>query len=224
MSNYTMTIYEILENPWTPLFNFSYPFYTDNQEVKRLFEEKFINHYYTHEIGFETFTRFEQALKSKLMLIMPYYQQLYESELKAKKIDFLLNKDLEEEFTRELTGTQNTNDTSITQSNQSENVKGSTLSKSSAVNDGVSSAKLQDGYLTNVLGDDTSSTGSTSVNGSAQVTGNRDNRELEKTRFISKGNIGVTSSAELLEKWRSVMINIDQLIIEECRTLFMMVY
>lgn len=158
------------------------------------------------------------------MLIMPYYQQLYESELKANKIDFLLNKDLVEEFTRELTGTQNTNDTSITQTNQSENVKGSTLSKSSSVNDGVSSAKLHDGYLTNVLGDDTSSTGSTSVNGSAQVTGNRDNRELEKTRFISKGNIGVTSSAELLEKWRSVMINIDQLIIEECRTLFMMVY
>lgn len=219
-----MTIYEIQENPWTPLFNFSYPFYTDNQEVKRLFEEKFINHYYTHEIGFETFTRFEQALKSKLMLIMPYYQQLYESELKAKKIDFLLNKDLVEEFTRELTGTQNTSDTSITQTNQSEKVKGSTLTKSSSVNDGVSTAKLQEGYLTNVLGDDTSSTGSTSVNGSAQVTGNRDNRELEKTRFISKGNIGVTSSAELLEKWRSVMINIDQLIIEECRTLFMMVY
>ena len=44
------------------------------------------------------------------------------------------------------------------------------------------------------------------------------------TELISKGNIGITSSAELLKQWRQVLINIDEMIIEECRDLFMLLY
>lgn len=224
MSQHTIEINEMYGNDEFEVFTFPYDFYTDHPQIKSEFERKFIQHYFFHEIGCETVMRWKVMLQSKLNMIMPYYKQLYESELRTKEIDFMLNKDLVEEFTRELTGTQNTNDTTTSHTNQSENHKGSSQSKNSSIHDGVSSVKLQDGYLTGVMGDDTSSTGTTSVSGSAQLTGNRDNRELETTRLKSQGNIGVTSSAELLAKWRSVMINIDQLIIEECRSLFMQVY
>lgn len=224
MANYTMTLAEMVNNPLTPIFPSSYPFYTDDEQIRKSFENKFISHYLTREIGFETPFQFKQMLYAKLVVNMDYWKKLYETEMKSKDINFLLNKDLVEEFTRELTGTQNTNDTSTTQSNQSENGISSSLTKNSSVNDGVASAKLQDGYLTNISSGDTTSTGSSSASGSARVTGNRDNQERETTRLVSQGNIGVTSTAELLQKWRECIINIDKLIIEECKDLFMQIY
>lgn len=224
MANFTMTLAEMRNNPLTPIFPSNYPFYTDDEQIRKSFENKFISHYLTREIGFETPFQFKQMLYAKLVVNMDYWKKLYETELKSKDINFLLNKDLVEEFTRELTGTQNTNDTSTTQSNQSENGISSSLTKNSSVNDGVASAKLQDGYLTNISSDDTSSTGSSSASGSAKVTGNRDNQERETTRLVSQGNIGVTSTAELLQKWRECIVNIDKLIIDECKDLFMQIY
>lgn len=224
MANYTMTLAEMRNNPLTPIFPSSYPFYIDDEQIRKSFENKFISHYLTREIGFETPFQFNQMLYAKLVVNMDYWKKLYETELKSKDINFLLNKDLVEEFTRELTGTQNTNDTSTTQTNQSENGISSSLTKNSSVNDGVASAKLQDGYLTNISSGDTTSTGSSSASGSARVTGNRDNQERETTRLVSQGNIGVTSTAELLQKWRECIINIDKLIIEECKDLFMQIY
>ena len=198
-----------------PLFDFEYSFY-DN-EFKCDFEKKFKDRFYFHEIGFETVGRFKHALKSRLNMKMPYYSQLYESEMKAKKIDFLLNKDLKETFLRELDneGTRTETSTSASEGKSESN----SLNKLSHIADGVSKATLDDNYLTGVSGDKTSGSSSGSNKGETQGT-NKD-KQIEKTELISQGNIGVTSSAELLEKWRSVMINLDEMIIEECRSLFM---
>ena len=46
----------------------------------------------------------------------------------------------------------------------------------------------------------------------------------EKTSFLSQGNIGITSSAELLQKWRDVLINIDSMILDELSYLFLDIY
>ena len=210
LSKYTLELRFI-----DPLFDFDYNFY-DN-EFKCEFEKKFKDRFYFHEIGFETVGRFKHALKSRLNMKMPYYSQLYESEMKAKKIDFLLNKDLKETFLREVNNegerTESNNSTS-TASSQNSN-----LTKMSMIGDGVSKATLDDKSLTGVSGDNATGTSTGSNTGSSQGT-NRD-KQLEKTELISQGNIGVTSSAELLEKWRSVMINLDEMIIEDCRSLFM---
>ena len=252
MANYTMTINECLNNPLTPMFNFDYPFYIDDVEAKAKFEEKFVLYYWNCEIGFETFARFQKALQARLTIKMPYYQQLYETELKAKDINFLLNKDLTETTTRELTGIengvgnkqltneQNQNATSnmtstgeFTSSNQSTGD-----SKTSQINDGVASASLEDNYLSGVSHDESSSTDNQQSNSSSnnqqestitgkqseEETNRRENTQSETTSLISQGNIGITSSAELLQKWREVLINIDEIIIEDCRDLFMRIY
>ena len=252
MANYTMTINECLNNPLTPLFNFEYPFYIDDVEAKAKFEEKFMLYYWNCEIGFETFARFQKALQARLTIKMPYYQQLYMTELKSKDINFLLNKDLTETTTRELTGVENgtgnkrlTNEQSqdattnmtttgeFVSSNQS-----SGDSKTSQINDGVASASLDANYLTGVSHDESSNTDNQESNSSSNnqqkstMTGNqseeesnrRENTQTETTSLISQGNIGITSSAELLQKWREVLINIDEIIIEDCRDLFMRIY
>ena len=62
---------------------------------------------------------------------------------------------------------------------------------------------------------------STGINNSIN---NENENQTETTTLISRGNIGVTSSAELLKQWREVLINIDNMIIEECSDLFMSIY
>ena len=59
---------------------------------------------------------------------------------------------------------------------------------------------------------------------SEEETNRRENTQSETTSLVSQGNIGITSSAELLQKWREVLINIDEIIIEDCRDLFMRIY
>ena len=218
------------------MFNFDYPFYTDDEEAKAKFEEKFILYYWNCEIGFETFARFQKALQSRLTIKMPYYQQLYETELASKDISFLLNKDLRETFTREIdteNETSGTNSTQQTSTNESSlNQEGTTTNthKESSIRDGVSTSSLVDGYLTGVSSDNGSSSTTGTSNSSDNLTSegtlshSENGKTVEKTELLSQGNIGVTSSAALLQKWREVLINIDEIIIEDCRDLFMKIY
>lgn len=252
MANYTMTVNDCLNNPLTPMFNFDYPFYTDDEEAKAKFEEKFIMYYLNNEIGFETFARFENALKSRLIIKMPYYKQLYETELASKDINFLLNKDLTETTTRELTGIENGTGNKRLTNEQSQNAASNMTStgeftssnqstgdsKTSQMNDGVASASLDANYLTGVSHDESSTTDNqqskTSSNNKQEstITGNqseeetnrRENTQSETTSLVSQGNIGITSSAQLLKEWRDVLINIDEMIIKDCRDLFMQIY
>lgn len=58
------------------------PMFTgESQEHRTLLFKKILLHYYTREIGYETVGLWKLKLNEKLMEIMPYYNQLYESEL-----------------------------------------------------------------------------------------------------------------------------------------------
>ena len=118
MARYTIDVYTLLKDNNFKVFNFDYDFYTDDPNIKQAFETKFIDRYMFHEIGFETPYRFKHYLKERLNSIAPYYKQLYETELKSKDIEFLLNKDLKETFIREIEVEKNvTNDTTMSNTN-----------------------------------------------------------------------------------------------------------
>ena len=217
---YSIELREFVEDPLFTLFDFDYPFYSDDLSMKEEFENRFIEHYYFHEIGFETVARFKHYLRSKLRDVMPYYKQLYESELKAKDLNFLLNKDLREEFIRESSGTlESSAKTSGSNSMSSSNTNNS---KVSSLDNGVAAVNLSSGNLTGVSQDTTSANASNQTE-SGTTQANKTNQN-EKTIFTSQGNIGVVSSANLLKEWRDVMINIQLQLIEECHDLFMLIY
>ena len=234
MAKYTIELGELKNS----LFDFDYPYY--EEEAKCYFEEKFIEHYYFNEIGIAPIGRFKQQLRAYLLRVMPYYKQLYEIELRCKNIDFMLNKDLKETFIRELEENErnnlSTNQAEINNSNSNINTteKGGMISKNkeSSLADGVANSMLDNGYLTNVSeNNDTSNNESLSnstVNSNNKININNDaeknNKQFEKTELISQGNIGVTSSAELKQKWVDVTINLDEKIILGARYLFMYVY
>ena len=328
MARYTIDVYTLLKDNNFKVFNFDYDFYTDDPNIKQAFETKFIDRYMFNEIGFETVSRFKHYLKERLNSIAPYYKQLYETELKSKDIEFLLNKDLKETFIREIeleknatnyTTMSTTNDTTSssnensnnnvttslnesdknnttssstetinnnTTSSSNETINNNTTSssnensnnsltsntienndttgnetksdnlvsdfKESNLDNGNADLSLNQGYLTNVNNkhDVTTSTSNNTLNenkensltssmqdektsnlstklkstGVNNSINNENENQTETTTLISRGNIGVTSSAELLKQWREVLINIDNLIIEECRDLFMHIY
>lgn len=87
----------IIESARPHIFNFSYPIF-DNTYKPGL-EAKILKHFYTREIGYETYGLWKLKLDAKLNEIMPYYNKMYESEL----IEFnpLYDTDLHREGSRD---------------------------------------------------------------------------------------------------------------------------
>lgn len=73
------SIDDIIEGSRTKIFDFNYPIFSE--DYKPTLETKILMHYYTREISEETYGLWKLRLKSKLNEIMPYYNQLYNSEL-----------------------------------------------------------------------------------------------------------------------------------------------
>ena len=226
MSNYTIEL-RFLENPpMTKLFDFSYDYYMKGlvsdevyEQKKKEFENKFLEFYYFDEIGYKTPDKFKQRLKNYLDMGFKVWQERYKTELEVEKqkINFLLNKDLIEERTTEgnATGNSSTTSSSITNSNTTANNK-------NTVNDTPDTRFTStENFATSITNDESTTNSSNAGSGETTNTNNQNSKVNE--RFISKGNIGVTSSAELLEKWREVIIDIDNEIIEGAEKFFMQI-
>lgn len=215
-AKYTLVLENIYRDKNYNLFDLPYNLY-DN-DLKPYFEEKFFQHFMFHEIGFKNINIFKQHLIATLNDIYPYYKQLYETEIRCKNIDFMLNKDLKETYVRQITGETlgNTQSTSTsTNINTNEDLSIANDTPQNKVDD-------LDKYMTSASKN--KSNGNSSSNANGNVTSNGKVNNTEEYELISQGNIGVTSSAELLEKWRTCLINIDQLIFKELETLFMLIY
>ena len=207
MSKYTLELRYMYEDENFNLFDFPYNLY-DN-DLKPWFEEKFFQHFMFYEIGFDTIGMFKQRLMSKLNDIFPYYKQLYETEIRTKGIDFMLNKDLKESYVRELTSNSN--------SNQESNVTSNSLSTAGQLTPSLIANSQKIDKFMDTAQKDNSSSNSTS-------TGESNGNSREEYTLTSQGNIGITSSAELLTKWRETLLNIDLMIFEECNDLFMQIF
>ena len=226
MSNYTIEL-RFLENPpLTSLFDFSYDYYMKGlvsdevyEQKKKEFEYKFLEFYYFDEIGYKTPDRFKQRLKNYLDMGFKKWNERYKTELEVEKqkINLLLNKDLIEERITEgnATGTATTNSTSTSNSNNNSSNK-------NTVNDTPDTRFTStENFATSITTDENKSQSENNVTGETTNTSNQNSNVNE--RFTSKGNIGVTSSAELLEKWREVIIDIDNEIIDGAEKFFMQI-
>ena len=226
MSNYTIEL-RFLENPpLSKLFDFEYDYYMKGlvsdevyEQKKKEFENKFLEFYYFDEIGYKTPDRFKQRLKNYLDMGFKKWQERYKTELEVQKqnINFLLNKDLVEEriTSGNATGTSTTNSTNTSNNTNNANNK-------NTVNDTPDTRfTTTENFATSITTDETTSHSTNNNIGETTNTSNQ-NSSLNE-RFTSKGNIGVTSSAELLEKWREVIIDIDNEIIEGAEKFFMQI-
>ena len=212
MAKYTIELRALNNPPFFKLFDFKYDFYEESK--KEQFEQKFIDYFYMREIEHATAEEFKHELRTKLNLIAPYYKQLYETELKSKNIEFLLNKDLKETFIREV----ESDTESLSNFNNESSGKAKVETLSTTNDTPQNRIDDLDKYISSASKDKNTSDTSSSDNGSS--ISQNSNTAKEETTLISKGNIGTTSSAQLLRDWREVLINIDMMILEECEELF----
>lgn len=73
------TIKQIIAAAIPSVFDFDFPIF--DESYRNVLETKILKHYYTREIGLETVGLWKLKLDTKLNEIMPFYNQLYKSEL-----------------------------------------------------------------------------------------------------------------------------------------------
>ena len=220
----------ILDKCWNKVFNFDFPIFDEN--YRQVLCRKILKHYYTREIAHETVGRWKLALNAKLNEIMPYYNQLYKSEL----LEFNPFYDVDLTRKREGSGTSNrTSNNTETNSGTSKNVSsGSGTSNTDTLNrfsdtpqNSMDTQGIADSVplttVTKVNEDNTTTNESTDTltrndnkTGSGTENINNTDKYIEKV----KGKQGTENYSSLLKKFRETFLNIDMMIIEDCSDCF----
>ena len=171
--------------------------------------KKIVDHYYMHEIGFETVGLFIHEVKDFMNELMEEYLPLIYSS--AIQYDPLVNVDYTESFAR----SQNMGNNSNTSSSSS----GSSLGVQSDTPQGQISK-------TNILaGNYASNTNATENEVSSGTSSSSTSNNLENYTKRVKGNSGVSATAQkMIEQYRNNIRAIDREIIEKCNILFMNIY
>lgn len=76
-----MKVEDVIKKALPIVFDFSFPIFDEN--YRSVLETKILKHFYTREIGLETVGLWKLKLNTKLNEIMPYFNQLYKSQLYA---------------------------------------------------------------------------------------------------------------------------------------------
>lgn len=77
-TNYT-GVEDVIKKALPVVFDFSFPIF--DESYRSVLETKILKHFYTREIGLETVGLWKLKLNTKLNEIMPYFNQLYTSQL-----------------------------------------------------------------------------------------------------------------------------------------------
>lgn len=220
----------ILDRCWNKVFNFDFPIFDEN--YRQVLCRKILKHYYTREIAHETVGRWKLALNVKLNEIMPYYNQLYKSEL----LEFNPFYDVDLTRSREGSGTSNrSSNNTETNSGTSKNVSsGSGTNNTNTLNrfsdtpqNSMDTQGIADSVplttVTKVNEDNTTTNESTDTftrNDSKTGNGTENINNTDKYIETVKGKQGTENYSNLLKKFRETFLNIDMMIIEDCSDCF----
>lgn len=220
----------ILDKCWNNVFNFDFPIFDEN--YRQVLCRKILKHYYTREIAHETVGRWKLALNAKLNEIMPYYNQLYKSEL----LEFNPFYDVDLTRSREGSATSNkTSNNTETNSGTSKNVSsGSGTSNTNTLNrfsdtpqNSMDTQGIADSVplttVTKVNEDNTTTNTSTDTltrDDSKTGNGTENINSIDKYIETVKGKQGTENYSSLLKKFRETFLNIDMMIIEDCSDCF----
>lgn len=210
MAHYTLTLQQIMNN--VEIFDFDYPFF--DEEYRKKFENDFIDYFIVEEIAHETIGLFKLRLKSKLNLIMPTYNKLYETQFIEQRI--LDNYDITEEYTRKIKG------------DSSKELIGDRTN----TNNSVSKNMYKDAPKTKVdINKFDVLTNLTKIESENKDTNklvdNENSNTNNEEKFIRtmKGNIGVQTDADAIKKYWESLRNVTREIFEnELSELFMGIF
>lgn len=190
---------------------------------KTAFEQKIIDHYRFRQIGQETVGRFLHYFRSRIREIMPYYVQLYEFEAKWRNVDDPLESyNLVETFeeTSHGSGTQTSSGTSESATESTGN--NDKVTRFSDTPQGR--VENLDDYLTTATRENETSGATASVTGSDSSESATENTGTTAHTLTRRGNIGVQPLGGEVQNIREAFINIDRMVIDDLKDLFLQVY
>lgn len=267
MGKYSEEVYEIVNSlTWNSLdkslieridlslpkiFNFDYPIWDEG--YRHILERKIILRYLKKEICSETFALWQYFLMERLNTIMPYYNQLY-----ATQLSYDLSKEYEASETssgnntKNITGNDTQNTTIENNSNGSNTSDSTTTSSGSNTVSGTNQSKTVDSdtpqsaiseggdyasfvsEVNSTLGNSTTNSGSSTTHntGSNQNTQNGTNNTTKTSTSGETGSNSTSSSryghnnslSRLIAEKRDVIINIDNLVLNDLNDLFIKIY
>lgn len=182
---------------------------TANIWSKDRLASKIIDHYYMREIGYETIGLFKHYAKVYMQEMMERYLPLIYSN--CIEYNPLVNVDYEETFTRNITGSG--------ESESSSTNSASGLSVNSDTPQGeISKANI-------LAGNYASNTGASETESNISDSSSNSNTTDETYSKKVKGNSGVSATAQkMIQQYRENIIAIDEQIIKELDKLFMGLY
>lgn len=202
LAKYTTTIKELMKNN----FDFqltSYPIF--DESYRNTLNINILNHYYMSEIGFETAALFRFYLKQKMNEIMPYYNTLYINQ-KILIENIKDNVNFEETLKRDVV-----NETSSTSSSNS---KGKNVFQDTPQGPIKDSDIDNYEYATNI------NLSKNDINDNSNGTGTSTEDYVKKII----GNNGNKYNLDILKDLKNNLMNIDLMIINDLKELFMQIY
>lgn len=218
-------IKDVIAKAIPKIFDFDFPIFDEN--YRNVLETKILKHYYTREIGLETYGLWKLKLDTKLNEIMPFYNQLYKSALlefnPLYEVDYSKTGNRDSSGTRdntennsesydESTDTNESHDDSTTNSNDGTLTKGTTTTITNYFSDtpqGAISNVIDGTYLTNATYNVSGNTGSDNTSNSGSVdseSSSKSKNEKDGTRKGSKtSNSNLTDTESYLESVRGKM-------------------
>lgn len=221
MAQYTTTMWWMrneLDLTLDELFPKIYEFY--DEKAKKDFQELFYDHYFDREIGFETYSLFRHKLKAKLNLIMPRYKNIYDTNKLV--IDPLNEYEETETYTKDQNDKVRSDGTSTADSNYQNKSDGT----SETINSDTPQGYLKPSDLTNyatdisVTNDKNASDQTGKTKSDSKSTSDRES--LENLDKKVKGRR--SSQMKLIAEYQALYRNLNEMIIHECKDLFMGVF
>ena len=241
MPSSNMGVYEILIKTWDKIFDPT-AFVFWRPELKGMFCTDILRHYYTREIGFETVGLWKLKLNTRMREIMPYYNQLFETT--AIEYDPFNDTD----YTRTVEGKESGENNRAENtdrngegssgesynSNKKENGNNKNVNKFSDTPQGGLIGVENDNYLTNVTIDTGEGENNSDISGVRNA--NNSNKEsislIGTGAFANSNNLvehivgkrsGISYSKAMME-YRDSLINVELMVFDELRDLFMLLW
>lgn len=223
---------DVISKARSRIFNFNYPIF--DEAYKEVLETKILKHFYFREIGFETVALWKIKLDTKLNEIMPYYNQLYKSEL--LKFNPLYDVDYTKHYNLKHDGLQEeetATDTTLKGDTKTDTTTNATNSNKELYSDTPQGAidGLESGrYLTNATINSGSNQnvvdGTETVDqiGTSDMAGKRTVNNIDDYLETVQGKQGMSSYSKLLLEYRQTFLNIDMMVLNDLKDLFMLLW
>lgn len=212
MATFTMRLKDVIELTDGDIGLNEYPIFDEAYREK--LNKKIVDHYLNQEIGQETIDMWRHAVKRHMNEIMPYYNQLYKSELLQVEPFLTFSSDSSSTTDAEHTTSSDTTSNAASES-------GST-STSRTVASEMPQVRLEgDADYATAAQDAISESGATS-NAQDSSHAEQGGEQSQTTQSTGSGFSGSMSS--LLMEYRQTFLNIDMMVIEDMRDLFMLVW